>query len=37
MTSKGLSKQQAIDADTIAMQQINFTGILEEVATFFHS
>ena len=33
----GLSKQQALDADTKAMQQINFTGILEEVATFFHS
>ena len=33
----GLSKQQALDADTKAMQQINFTGNLEEVAIFFHS
>ena len=37
MISIGLSKQQALDADTKAMQQINFTGILEEVATFFNS
>ena len=35
MISIGLSKQQALDADTKAMQQINFTGILEEIATFF--
>ena len=33
----GLSKQQALDADTKAMQQINFTAILEEVPTFFNS
>ena len=37
MISIGSSNQQEIDADTIAMRQINFTGILEEVATFFHS
>ena len=37
MISVGLSKQQAIDADTKVMQQIHFTGILEVVATLFHS
>ena len=28
-----LSKQQALDADPKAIQQINFTGILEHQAT----
>ena len=37
MIALNLSKQQALDADPEAMQQINFTGNLElnEGATFF--
>ena len=31
----GLSKQQALDVDPKAMQQINFTGNLEQQATIF--
>ena len=35
MTAIDLSKQQALDADPKAMQQINFTGNLEQEATTF--
>ena len=33
MIAIGLSKQLALDVDTKTIQQINFTGYLEEVAT----
>ena len=32
MIAIGLSKQQALDADPVATQQINFTGNLEREA-----
>ena len=35
MMAIDLSKQQAPDADTKAMQQINFTGNLDRAAIFF--
>ena len=35
MIAIDLSKQQAVDADPKAMQQINFTGNLEQQATMF--
>ena len=35
MTAINLSKQQALDADPKAIQQINFTGNLEQQATIF--
>ena len=35
MTAIDLSKQQALDADPKSMQQINFTGNLEQEATTF--
>ena len=35
MIAIDLSKQQALDADPKAMQQINFTGNLDRAATMF--
>ena len=35
MTAIDLSKQQALDADLKAIQQINFTGNLENQSTIF--
>ena len=35
MTAIDLSKQQALDSDPKAIQQINFTGNLEQQATIF--
>ena len=35
MIAIDLSKQQALDADPKAIQQINFTGNLEERSTIF--
>ena len=35
MIAIGLSKQQALDVDTKTIQQNNFTGYLEKVATIF--
>ena len=35
MIAKDLSKQQALDADPEAIEQINFTGDLEQQATIF--
>ena len=35
MIATDLSKQQALDADLKAIQQINFTGNLEQQATIF--
>ena len=35
MIAIDLSKQQALDADPEAIQQINFTGNLEEPSTIF--
>ena len=35
MIAIGLNKQQALDADSKAIQQINFTGNLENNATIF--
>ena len=35
MTAIDLSKQQALDADPKAIQQINFTGNIEQESTTF--
>ena len=35
MTAIDLSKQQAVDSDPKAIQQVNFTGNLEQQATIF--
>ena len=35
LIAKDLSKQQALDADPKTIQQINFTGNLEQQATIF--
>ena len=35
MTAIGLSKQQALDSDPKAIQQISFTGNLEQQSTIF--
>ena len=37
MIAKDLSKQQAIDADPKAIQQINFTANLDRANNTFHS